>query len=1444
MDLNLDNYIAEGIGGKQDYERIGFDVNNRLQRLINLYKGNIYKAKQALRFEIANLTPEEAFTEIINQYKLRIKSFISDDNIEIVKQFINRIPNLKYYNPLGVVFAYEYYVLQSKNMKDNIENLFNEAKNFRINGFDIIRYYRKLSSIGILPVLKTINKFLLFDKKVNKECKKYEPLVVNKEKNEIYECFVQIDNRENITIKISEFDTIETLKIKIAEKESLPIIYVDIKEIKSDKTSIITIEKNDMKEEIIKGEKIDIKIISKIKEKNKKDTIIGKTYKIKTIKSFFILFQQIVNGGEKDGIEAWKELIERIKESEEFGNLSIVNNELELSCLYLILRFGINKQKVYNDQVFRALWNGYNKNIRLYLDIQTISNIIENREDNVKVFVENFFELKKYVVEISQKNLSYILEYPIDEKIKYSNLIQTSYTLKGEFKIESLDMFEIFNEMNVNITIPYIKGGKFYKILQNIEVPKEWLKKSIEHIKDVDSLSFYVLNKKEEREIKTLKIEDYNYVIINPYYTEKGINTFSISIENKDSQIEKIILERIMNVLSYLSNSIYDFNLEREFERGIFIYKGMLIDENIMYDYAMNDKYFSEYLNINEKLTIHRQKGGLKINITPTQFSEPIIECIITYKEIKIASDDELSMFPNDVMIGDKIYVVKVKGEISEYEVDKYKDIFLRCISYMMNTYKNNFINWYCQYIGDIEYNKIDIENIKLEKKKDVRAKDINPDLFISDYTRSCSHAPSIFPLEDENKLIEDNIDYMIFPKDNKGPKQYLYACIEHPRHKYIGLTQNTITNKTHQEKYPLIPCCRTTPQNVEGTERWSYENDIKIKKREIKTPELSSIKRSLLKTGQYGYLPNRLQTMLQMLDNDVLLGNSNIRRLGVSQKGTSIIDCIAKATETIIEKNEIIDQLEHLIYIGMISQSGLSYNEGMDILNKWKRGENIYINPEVWINALEILYQVNIIILTSNKTDNISGSFLHPLFYRFLIINPQINNYDHTVLIYTHNGGEFDNPDYPQSELIVKRDNISSDIQYLFSNDKKIIKYLRKLYIDSIVSITQSFNIKAKILKQYIDGYGKIRKFIVNYANYIFPIETDPVAPIEILDNKFNDNNIEYPPQSIAINFLELHKAKDIKQVVNMNTYQGIIGNIKDVNVFIRISSDYELEEKLDNYESSRNPIRPIVQKSFNLLKQYSLYSRISNYLLSYLFVLFVSSTNYTTKINDDGSVVEDMCRKFADEYILINPDIKYEKLQLKRLIDLNDSPVISNGKLVVLNNNIKERMIYQLYLSVKFNTSGLSEYKYIKYIPNFYNNSSDFTSKSHYNVYNNIDDYLIYKKSKKPKYQTYINLFISKIPYFFYSEIDNKTYLCTPASSLKNALYISHYYNKYNIIPKNKMDEIDINSYILYTQSGNDIKKYYIGEIDESNIEENMIGLIKKDKKLYYFSIVNYSI
>jgi hypothetical protein len=1351
----------------------------------------------------------------------------------------------RYLSSAGLLFGMKYgsldiYPYNSKKHEEIIQSFFEKANEASVPPLDVIRYWRKIKNTdkynrvnyneNIPPILiqnennsVTIGKSLCNELKnlINDEKNPLKNIEVenpiqlylytfsinNRNDTQLKKVIVTDDDGNNIHLSILCYpnDTLDTLKVRYAVENGIPLEMVQLKiaeedEIESesiiDGVQIQYLSSKEWKNNILENKKCIINsiidIIESIPIELKNDSTIKKSMnelmsamnhnlsinKDDCFYIYLIIHYSVFSGNSLLYLNE-NGLLEKVNVDDVIS--AIENN---ISYLELLLVFPIDKLK------FKTVIDNYIFSLKNTLELgenYINNNDIENDDEFVMTDLQKIKKLKT--------------------SIKSTTIHETNFTINGSFILESIDIFEYFNMLNCNHTIPFANLHHFYKCLNGIKVPMEWCKTEEE---SENSLRFYINN----LDIDTLKDENYSLTIIKQISSEKGINTFEYEIYGTINIDMDVLLKKFISVLPYKPQSL---TVKKEFGKGLYCIQNLPFFEELFFDYCSNEKCVSEMISIDEKYKIHKIRGGLKFSIHLNRLDNSnVLKCIMKQKLIEKNTDIEVKLFPQFVKVGSNITVLQISGSINNHLLQYYKTMLLQFFTYIQLTYYHKYVKYYCNKVQNI----IPLITPPISKPiiKDLQLKDIAPDLFLSGYVRSCSYPPSIISDEEKENAIKKGFDVMTYPALNNSNNlnSFHYICDKDKKKIYPGLRINDMDNS---EIYPAVPCCYQDIQNTEGTIRYKYEHNIPLIS-ETSGAGTFITTRKILKATQEGALPSAIKNLLTMTDDSSLLGESIFIRIAVPRSNWSIIDALKLATNSKLSTDQIIEKCKEYVRMNLLSQSNLSIQEALNIINS-----KSYMSIQDWCNIFEIIFNVNIIIFLGDKDDT-EGQISHQNYKRYLILNPSVH-YNNAVLIFNTYGGEFDKTEYPHNEVIVKRSVSSSgkkkDYISLFPTNSETFSAIQMI-TKNLINY-QSISNSLPISKQSHDGYGKIREIVVdNIICY-----TSPISPSILIKeqqkNILKKLKIKNNPKDI-LDFIKKYNIQNVQKILHNNTCIGIIGDyITSENNYFQIiirsevndSNEYNILKNFNEYNIQKYgyPIPPSDIESF--LKTYNHYNRLTSYIISYccyLFSLLHSEKNISIE-------------EFESKHFIINPNHNYGELQ--RLLHLNKNNIIKNNKCIVPSEDIKIRIIFYIQMLNEYNPDVLINYHYNKYIPNYYTNAEDFKKSIDYSIYNNLEEYLETRRLKKAQYALYEILFKSSVSYF-YSNFNLSTqysvYLAIPSITKEQAISRSTYFKKYKKILL--YPPYDEEEYKMITQDNNGIY------ISKDNIDDIIIGrlIINKTK------------
>jgi hypothetical protein len=1175
---------------------------------------------------------------------------------------------------------------------------------------------------------------------------------------------VQFNNEK---IKIYDLDSINSILKRLSSKEnSLPeFIYVFDNNLED--INLINDDININFENLINiftENKDFIEIYNYIKDKN--------NFNLEQIVYYYILLNPVV---------------------EEIENKEIENREIKgmMSGPFLAeLENSIKKIDIDSRIELNLLWNNRYGNL-----INFKKKIQENKINSEKqgLVFQNFDEI------IGIKYTKFELEH-----IKY----------ELELKIENLSLLEIFNNIKLNNNIPFATTHYFYKILKDFTPYKEWTnlfdrsKTYFDKYKNIDRKTNIILKVLETDDISN-SINDYTEVILNVKENifvklEHNIKKFNISRDE--------LTNRMLTLLN-----IDDIKNEKDIGvKGIFYLPNQYMNKYIMLDLIMNDPLFSSILAVDEStMTV---KSNIFIHFSNPQISN--LTAYITNQKVQKKNPNMKKNIKNyDELFPLNSNYIRVK--ISKCEGVKQAKYFQKIISKLFVLYNEkskDIINFYKDNYIDLEI----YEEFEDEDQEDNRLKNIDPEIFRSKYTRYCPHPPTYIPDKNLEKIENEGKKIIEFPKVLTGessPKKY-YCNYE--KHIYPGLRYNPYNNA---DILPYIPCCYTKDQEKnKGSKFRNYYFDEPLIEKEKKQQGIY-ISNIIIPNDNFGTLPVNINKIFSAVDI-----NGVYYRKGVYRTKNSFLNCVLESlninnihsinNETKINNllNKIRKSFATEEYAICCKQEMYNYSIP-EIINKIENLDE-YFDPKLFIHLLEIKYDCNIFLFSRNN----KGELILPNHIKGYYKTKNKNN---SIFIFEHMGGESDQAEYPQCELIVRKDIdeeetldnfeynniISKNIFNVF--DKTNDSYIFNKKIEFTNFDLFSNNIILPI-SQIIDTYGKTRTINILYNNNYISIFTTPIQPLKLKEISIKD--IYKSDISVIIKLGEELNIKFTNQIIDENNFvkeiEGILGNIK---ISIPIENGLIIEGISINKSNINYP-----ENNISTIELYNKYKKLSRYITEYLFWLY-SNFIYEENINEKDILSDDILNNFKNKYIEIINNFEYNNIP--KSFD-TDSGLMNDNKLILKSEETLKRLFYILKLYIVRNYKNIISYRERTMIQNFYEDITDFDLYPFQVLLEGEESIIKWIKEKNKQNIIYNYVLINtNEPYYFKNKlISNRIYIAQNTDSYNKAVNICLTWikNKYNPMSNVMNDEKELEC-VLYSYTNNkNIKKYNIeGKENDYNIQ-----------------------
>lgn len=740
-----------------------------------------------------------------------------------------------------------------------------------------------------------------------------------------------------------------------------------------------------------------------------------------------------------------------------------------------------------------------------------------------------------------QKRLEETEATPIEGLTIDSHTVEYETVFEG--RVPTIyDGISIFDSIACSEYIPYIQWNdknetKYYKVYENENFTNYEVILQ-QQFRKINTLYFLML---VEEPGKTLTKKSYTTC---SYYLDTNKFKFSVPIAHKQTVLSRI--------LHYLSKVQFRNGKETNL-KGSFHIPNLQVDPAALHFLLLNDdnpdselsSILSTYLYIDERKTSIINSEKIRIRYKTIESQE----------EEEFEGDDQEGETPSAGMLSleeghEEISIVRIKSK-------EILDRFLKIFSRLMTIYSESI-----EFTNDFIDSAVPKEFFKEKKetKKETKLnllRDVAPDVFSSGakgYARKCiqKKQPIIVKTEEEkeewrNRTFlkgEDEYYRQIgqFPPGIEDPMFHFVCPTE--ENPYPTLIRNSETGK---EKYPYVPCC-AAEDNINDPK--SYYNNYNKSLDGIKEAgtskgyKINTIK--VLSYGTKGVLPIQIQDLLASVNPDQKF---EFERFGVGRSPNSLLHCILTAVNDIryMEKNQNEKELYcHTIRREMIHKfqdMGIYKQELFDIndseIKHILEDTNSFLDPAQFYRGLEELFNLNIFVIFKGNEENSEPQFELPR-HRLVHIRPDRNE-RLSVIIFKHLGGEAEDLQYPQCELIIntgkekkteegtsvkkgkgrpkKTEKTESKAEYLFSLDMTELLYKSfynstynymfhissqekvetRLQPYSKINWEDVFEKPLQIAFQSIDNYGKCRSITLKLDYLYITLFIPPSQPLKV---------------------------------------------------------------------------------------------------------------------------------------------------------------------------------------------------------------------------------------------------------------------------------------------------------------------------------------------------------
>lgn len=1148
-------------------------------------------------------------------------------------------------------------------------------------------------------------------------------------------------------------------------------------------------------------------ILQYIRDKSRKSTDYKKF--LEKFKSSFPQVEKMLDL-KSDVLEVWLAYNQRLSEFEGMGG-SLMTDSIGEDL--------VKGNFFTNSNEFRNFW----KNIKP-VKIRDLERSIEKNRESVNKYIELYKTFEE-----------------IEEGLVYTPLKKEKVVFDMILNLHDITLTEIFNQILLTDTIPFAYCKNYYKILKDYVPSEEWVMKGREEDNSI------ILKMYEKSNLNLQNYKDYTDVVV----TVADNVSVSMQLITERGYLE---LEDFIKRFTSVFYGLGDVNSEEIIEKkifGIFYFPKEYLDSYVFADLVMNDRNFSNLINIDESKKATKKKGIGTQPLTYIHFNHPNtghITASIIQKFVD-RSDPEMRDQDRDIFSQNDPYIrVRVKG-VNTKSIESFIQMFSKLLVIYNQKY-NQIVELYKRFIP--EFGKVETV---LKPDKETDNKVIAPDVFVSNYSRKCANIPEIIPKEDVDKY--DYQKVMLFPRDvqdnaphypSDGKNQQYYVC-RNPEFPYPGVQVNKLKNKDH---YPFTPCCfRDQQKDKKGRTYNTYflneEKDLKDKKQQD-----FIITNKFVKQNQFGLLPQDLSNFLKLLNPSDDTTYKYVR-LGVSDNSeegkysflktvmyglyeqTGILEYEGKEVE-----QKILDTLTELTFpdVCVMARQSMYDSTIADIIRNIN--PDTYFDPKYYLQLLEGFFNCNIYLFRNNGVETRPTLPRYTEgYYKYSRKNSPC------VFVYEHLGSESDNAKHPQCELIIKwKEENRTDTQYYYNSSSRIINNLDKFL--NILNLTYSLDRKlsqielhintdsVKLLSQTLDSYGKTRRIDLVYGNTTASLLTSPIPPLNIRESEEN-SAVQKVSIDIALKIFSSLGVELTSQTISVLSLKEINGVLGNVNVTIPVLDTDPLRDLKISKLGLHFP-----ESKFSVLETYNNNKKIVRYITEYMLWLF---SQYISDNNIQNITNRDILN-FSKNKLVIVPDHKYEIVP--KIFSVN-SKLMKSGKLIVSSEEMLKRLLYVLRLYITRNYTALINYRNQKVISHYYVDITDFTNFPKQVIMQGDDSVDKWIQQSKFKYIMYNSIIHSKnTPYFFSNpKINNSTvFLAQNTKTIEDAISVSIGWqkNKYNntIIITQLSEEYTCSIYFYVDP--NNIFPYIIQGKTIPKSEVNII-VSKLGDRLFYTTLLSLS-
>lgn len=1039
---------------------------------------------------------------------------------------------------------------------------------------------------------------------------------------------------------------------------------------------------------------------------------------------------------------------------------------------------------------------------RYFRDIEEESISLEKRKEFYKTFDT-----------ITKRQLKYVTTpYITDRSI---------ITLKVQVE-DGINYHELFDGIRLSKTVPmaYLhtigldNENNYYKVLDNFDIPTEWVKRhqlpsrlvmKIAHVQNLKMLDNMVAKK---------AVKMYSTAMWTITDEKKGLAEIMISVTISKGIDPNDVIQRMLDVLPQEFKIIS----RRETSGGTYSIGNMAINKFIFLDMLTNHPIISTFFHVDETVKVTTEKKNLYIYFQSVDtFIEGMTATISQYRA-------NMNLFGNKILENEPFITLRLHAK-NVYFVNVFRAFF----DYAMEIYNADYEKIFKVYKNvvddsdmlDKEYGIKEPIKVKFTQLK--MLKHVNPDLFGQNYSRDCNFKPTYVDPAEVPDYIDRRVPLLEFP-EGSGDN---YRCADES-HPYPYLKQARF--KENKKEFPFVPCCAILDPMEKGVSSMlSYKGLIdekRVAKQIIDKPKQMQ--------------PARQGALIRVLDNLFSMYGSSDKihftRLGVANitAPDSILQCMLRifnkefhATDQSQKtafankyRKNILANDELAIASGKQELFDMSINDIKNsIARQVKTKLKGYLDPRKYIRIMETHFECNIFLFTETPSEP-DGTMLLPYYRDTYYIYP-LNKKRDTVFLYCHDVGD----GFYVSEIIGKGDRL----KFSYIDEKAKINLPQTVYnfylrfLTSYTTVNNTINVdilrakpKTKLFTgQIIDGAGKMRAVIAN-KNIIIALPPSPPLPLPILSSTDGIGRTMIPKIENVINFISENELTVLGKC-KTDTMNGILTRDDDITYFLPYSGKNDFIDGLQIIDPPFNINFPTIFQT-SMLKKYIHTRKIATFLKQYVlfaFSIYIQKEIAKMRKKSEPFDPNEYVDKFENDGIIIK-EIDYYDVDIPIMLSTNIG-LFDNDRLIASNEIVKDKLIY--YLKSVLNISN-------EYVINYSENHtsllsyaqehSDFTHNDGELIFLNLQSFSqwVQERVSSPiiHFATNQNHADLIFPYFI-KTVDERIFLIQNVPNTKIAIAINNFW--------------DIHGINL---------GYYTQESDET-IDEKNISIFETDSRGYIY-------